>query len=154
MIGGRSPRPAPAAASALEDSIVELRSVHRRQSEIAEGLVLLRGPAIPELRAEVDSARRGLLGRHRAAFERARDDGGARTALEARLLEDHERFSSSFEQLDWLLGIVAGEPHGGNRQALGQYWRLVLEALERHLAEEERWLRERTTVPLPAPSVR
>lgn len=51
---------------------------------------------------------------------------------------DHRGFEISFEQLDWFLRIAEGDGHGGNRQALGQYGRLVAEAVRRHLADEGR----------------
>ncbi len=54
----------------------------------------------------------------------------------ARLRADHDLFRLSIEQLAWFLAIVREEDHGGHRQALGQYGRLVCEAMRRHLAEE------------------
>ncbi len=60
------------------------------------------------------------------------------TRIDARrgLAADHERFRTSVQQLWWFYAIVEREDHGGNRQALGQYGRLVCEALRRHRAEE------------------
>ncbi len=55
----------------------------------------------------------------------------------ARLGDDHERYRTSLEQLRWFLAVVQKEDHGGHRQALGQYARLVAESLRRHRAEEE-----------------
>lgn len=40
-------------------------------------------------------------------------------------------YTTAFEQLHWHLDILRADDHGGNRQALGQYWRLVLDALRR-----------------------
>jgi hypothetical protein len=53
-----------------------------------------------------------------------------------RLEREHLRFRESFRELRFLLTVVRNDNHGGNRQALGQYWRILLEALELHLAEE------------------
>lgn len=66
--------------------------------------------------------------------ERARSSGLA--ALRRTLRADHEQLAASVRELGWLLGIVERDDHGGNRQALGQYGRLVCEALRRHRAEE------------------
>ncbi len=52
------------------------------------------------------------------------------------LAREHAWFRTSLEQLRWFLGIVEQEDHGGHRQALGQYGRLLAEALRRHLADE------------------
>jgi len=43
---------------------------------------------------------------------------------------------TSIEQLWWFYRVVEGEDHGGHRQALGQYGRILAEALRRHRAEE------------------
>ena len=59
------------------------------------------------------------------------------TSVEVRLRSEHERFRVSVVQLGWFLGIVERDDHGGNRQALGQYGRLVVEALRRHRADEQ-----------------
>ena len=57
-------------------------------------------------------------------------------SLARRLEAEHERFRSSVEQLRGLLTVVEGDDHGGHRQALGQYGRILAEALRRHLADE------------------
>lgn len=48
------------------------------------------------------------------------------------LREEHRRFLGSLEVLDWLTEIVRRDDHGGNRQALGQYGKILAEALGRH----------------------
>ena len=53
-----------------------------------------------------------------------------------RLAAEHERFHASLEQLRVLLEVVVRDDHGGHRQALGQYGRIVVEALRSHLADE------------------
>ena len=52
------------------------------------------------------------------------------------LRREHAWFRTSLDQLRWFLGIVEQEDHGGHRQALGQYGRLLAEALRLHLADE------------------
>jgi len=55
----------------------------------------------------------------------------------ARTLEsEHARFLTSLEQLRWHFRIVEHDDHGGHRQALGQYIRVVAEALRRHREDE------------------
>lgn len=93
---------------------------------------------------ELDRAARELA----SAFERHRMrlDLWLATSMDAhpasrrraeRLLADHEQFGESILELRALREIVRRDGHGGNRQALGQYWRLVWEALARHVTEEE-----------------
>jgi len=66
---------------------------------------------------------------------------GALAPSRAVLRSDHARFSESLEQLEWFERIVEGEDHGGHRQALGQYGRVLAEALRRHRTEERAYLR-------------
>jgi len=58
------------------------------------------------------------------------------------LVSDHAWFLGSADQLGWFLSIVEQEDHGGHRQALGQYGRILAEAIRRHRAEERRYLAE------------
>jgi len=98
---------------------------------LSSRLVLLSGPALEELRSAIgalDRAVRLHVARGSAAAERRASGSAAEV--------EHERFLVSLDQLWWFYGIVAGDDHGGHRQALGQYGRLVTEALRRHLAEE------------------
>jgi hypothetical protein len=62
------------------------------------------------------------------------------------LQSDHERFETSLEQLWWFFRVVEKEDHGGHRQALGQYGRVLAEALSRHRAEERRLEPKRSTL--------
>jgi hypothetical protein len=65
------------------------------------------------------------------------------TARGARIvLSDHEWFETSLEQFEWFYRVVEEEDHGGHRQALGQYGRVLAEALRRHRGDEQ-WLGER-----------
>jgi len=52
------------------------------------------------------------------------------------LRSDHRWFESSLQELSGLLAVVEGEDHGGHRQALGQYGRLLAAALVRHRRDE------------------
>jgi hypothetical protein len=52
---------------------------------------------------------------------------------------DHVWFVTSLEQFGWFLRVVESEDQGGHRQALGQYGRILAEALRRH-RRDERWL--------------
>jgi hypothetical protein len=58
----------------------------------------------------------------------------------ALLRADHSWFAVSLEQLAWFFDIVEREDHGGHRQALGQYGRLLAESLRRHRATERAYL--------------
>jgi hypothetical protein len=103
------------------------------------GLVLLDEISLMEVREAVAAMANGIAA-HRLAhgpagtLERSRSADLA--SLRRILRSDHDRFDSSVQQLRWLLAIVERDDHGGNRQALGQYGRLVCEALRRHRVEE------------------
>jgi len=65
---------------------------------------------------------------------------GVEFARGVRLVQnDHVWFLTSLEQFTWFLRVVEGEDQGGHRQALGQYGRILAEALRRH-RRDERWL--------------
>jgi hypothetical protein len=111
---------------------------------VAEGLVLLEAPPVSELRCHLFEARRLLLVEHRREWDPwLTAHGGFRVpgAAAPRILQhEHDWFVGSIDQLEWFLRIVEEDQHGGNRQALGQYWRLLLEALDRHITDEQRYL--------------
>jgi len=65
-------------------------------------------------------------------------ESGEAAYLRLRISEDHRWFRTSVEQLQWFFAVVAREDHGGHRQALGQYGRLLTEALRRHRVDERR----------------
>ena len=46
---------------------------------------------------------------------------------------DYAKFAVSLEELNALLEIVRSDDHGGNRQALGQYGKILAEAWRHHL---------------------
>jgi hypothetical protein len=124
---------------ALAEGIDHLRALAAAQREVAERLVLLEEFSLPGLAASVAAMRVELLERHVPNWEPRLRAGALRNDARAGVLRrEHGIFAGSLGQLDWLLGIVAGEPHGGHRQALGQYWRIFLEALDRHLVDELR----------------
>ena len=69
-------------------------------------------------------------------LETAKGETGQRARV---ILNDHEWFSTSLEQFWWFFRVVEADDHGGHRQALGQYGRVIAEALRRH-SRDERWL--------------
>ncbi|MGI0155038.1 MAG: hypothetical protein ACREDE_02715 [Thermoplasmata archaeon] len=122
---------------------------------ISTSLVLLEEYALPEVRAAIRVFGRAVRD-HVHAFDPALAPAArapsALAGARATLRSDHARFSISLEQLDWFLGIVEHEDHGGHRQALGQYGRVVAEALRRHRAEERAYLGPATEGPDRAPA--
>ena len=54
------------------------------------------------------------------------------------IASDHSRFLSSIDQLWWFYRIVSSNDHGGHREALGQYGRLLTEAVQQHMSVEAR----------------
>ena len=109
-----------------------------RQAEIAHGLVLLSPTPLSDLERSVEDLADRMRSHVRETereWER-RSSREPRAAIRSRAKADHDRFVTSIEQLRWFLDIVRHDDHGGNRQALGQYWKVVLEALRRHIEEE------------------
>jgi len=92
--------------------------------------------------AAVDAAVRSH-GEEANAWVRPLQTAEEETAREAGvILNDHEWFSTSLEQFWWFFRVVEADDHGGHRQALGQYGRVLAEALRRH-RRDERWLEGR-----------
>ncbi len=109
---------------------------------VSTGLVLLEPYPLAEVRTVIARFHANVRAHSEAAEARltrrgARSDPGER-ALTELLRSDHRWFEVSFEQLEWFLRIAEENGHGGNRQALGQYGRLVSEAIRQHLADERR----------------
>ncbi|HUZ80420.1 MAG TPA: hypothetical protein VMV28_07390 [Thermoplasmata archaeon] len=107
---------------------------------LSYGLVLLEPYPLTEVRGAVDRFHQEVrLHSDRAESHLAhgplRTDPLGRTLTEL-VRADHRWFETSFDQLDWFLRIAEEDGHGGNRQALGQYGRLVADAVRRHLADE------------------
>lgn len=109
---------------------------------MSTGLVLLEPYPLPEVRQAI-AAFHGAVRTHstiaesRLSEELAPHDLASRSLL-AIVRSDHRWFEISFEQMDWFLRIAEGDGHGGNRQALGQYGRILAEAVRRHLSDERR----------------
>jgi hypothetical protein len=107
----------------LADDLVLLGEQDRRELELAENemvevLERHRSLTDPILRHLSPGTRVGSVGRET-------------------LLDEHERFAYSLQALHELIEVVRTDGHGGNRQALGQYWRLVWEALRVHGEDED-----------------
>jgi hypothetical protein len=104
------------------------------------GLVLLEPYSIEEIEDRVRSFS-GSLHRHLNASQRIRRTGspaGVSGTVERGTFEvDHARFLNSLRELSTLLDIVRRDGHGGNRQALGQYGKILAEAVRIHLLGED-----------------
>lgn len=105
---------------------------------VSSHLVLLEEYPLAEIRSACAEARRRLAEHIRAPLPPGPDRATAPAAFELylRLAADHRWFERSLEQLDWFLGIVEREDHGGHRQALGQYGRILAESVRRHRQAE------------------
>jgi hypothetical protein len=103
------------------------------------GLVLLEEYSLADIRAAVRAVESAVRA-HGAAAEpwvasiAVLNEETARWVRVVR--SDHVWFESSLEQFEWFLRVVEGEDHGGHRQALGQYGRVLGEALRRHRLDE------------------
>ncbi|MGA7923635.1 MAG: hypothetical protein WCA77_06635 [Thermoplasmata archaeon] len=117
----------------------ELRALVDEQSTLAEGLVRLAPYSRAEIASAIHRLRTVLLERHPYRDPRSpgKRSGLVDGRIARRLEGEHRIFVTSIEQLEWFFQIVQDEDHGGNRQALGQYWKLLLEALQRHLDDED-----------------
>ena len=126
-------------AAVRDDPDHVLDDAVERFDRFAHGLVHLEPMALSEVGATV---RRfvAIVDRHLgpAGVADARRDRGAPHGREraALLSREHDRFRVSLEQLTGLLGVVENDDHGGHRQALGQYGRLLVDALRTHRADE------------------
>ncbi len=109
----------------------------------SDGLVRIEPYRLDELKAMVRRVAE-VVAAHTREYDRrlgAAPPPGGRPATWALLRADHAWFSVSLEQLAWFFGIVENEDHGGHRQALGQYGRLLAEALRRHRDLEREYFR-------------
>lgn len=113
-----------------------------RFESMSTGLVLLEPYPLAEVRRRIGELQREVRAHSAAAEarldERARPDEPPGPSLVKLVRSDHRWFEMSFEQIDWFLQIAERDGHGGNRQALGQYGRLLAEAVRRHLEDERR----------------
>lgn len=132
----------PSPRSSMEGPAIQCNEIRRivdDQIHFAESLVRLASFSQEEISSEVRRLRDAVLDSHLDSNLTIRSEVRevpSRIIL-ARLESDHRIFPTSIEQLEWLLQIVRNDDHGGNRQALGQYWKLLLEALTRHLDDED-----------------
>ncbi len=113
---------------------------------LSRSLVLLDARPLAELRRQVLDFAASLEAHVRGSprgNDPTRDGVPASEAGAERLRDEHIRFLASVVELRGLLEVVVQEDHGGHRQALGQYGRLLVEALRRHRTEEH------GTVPVP-----
>jgi len=103
------------------------------------GLVLLEEYPLAEIRDAVTAVERAVRA-HRTSSEGwvtpllSADEETARGARV--VLSDHAWFETSREQFRWFLRVIEEADHGGHRQALGQYGRVLAEALHRHRQDE------------------
>lgn len=120
---------------------------------VSRNLVLLEAYSLPEVASWVDAVDRAVRD-HLSTYRELtpsrsvgrRDDDFA--TLRRTLEEDHARFRVSLDQLRWFFRVVEEDDHGGNRQALGQYGRVLAEALRRHRRDERAYF-GRTELPRP-----
>jgi hypothetical protein len=108
-------------------------------------LVLLEGFPLADLRNAIRAVESGVRGHRQSAdpwLRRLLEDAAETSRVARVVLHDHEWFDSSLEQFWWFFRVVEGENHGGHRQALGQYGRVLAESFRRH-RRDERWLQEK-----------
>ncbi len=111
--------------------------------QLSSNLVLLEEYPREDLRFAVGAVDRAVRAHVRDFGGREpirRSDVPAAAGARAALDSDHARFYVSLDQLAWSFGIVDREDHGGHRQALGQYGRVLTEALRRHRRDEQAYL--------------
>jgi hypothetical protein len=128
--------PDPAEAGAVTASLARVQRAASQLERHCEELVALGAIPLEEVRGAVDALEHELVVRHPGLVEGRlrvlRRLGPAAQRLE----RDHERFPEGFTEIRGLLDVAERDDHGGNRQAVGQYGRILLEAVLRHLSEE------------------
>ena len=141
---GSTPTRSTATTDAAVEALVHAWLVVRRQEALAEDLVRLEVFSLAVLREET-LALRGAVGEGHGSLMKlawnSPEPGVLDAKAAAQLESDHARYPTSLDQLEWSLAVVAREIHGGHRQALGQYWKILLESVVTHLTEESRLLR-------------
>jgi hypothetical protein len=124
-------------------SIEELDGLRTHCEDLADRLVRLEPVELPELRTLIRRLRSSLIDGHLPVWEaRLSGVGSGRSAVGLVLSKEHAIFPGSLDRYGWLFDIVEAEDHGGHRQALGQYGKLVAEALRLHLSDERELLEE------------
>jgi hypothetical protein len=125
-------------------SVRALGELLERQQGLADGLVLLQEFPLPRLAEGVREVEESLAQLHPRAVDPLLAEWAAAPVTGAvppeRLRFEHRTFCASAKQLRWFYEIVEREDQGGHRQALGQYWKLLLEALRHHLRDERQYL--------------
>ncbi len=120
---------------------------------LGDQLVLLEEYSLPDLRDAMETAARRIQ-RHidaSPAMAGWAEPDSPLTTVATLVRNDHRWFEVSLEELRGLVRVVEREDHGGHRQALGQYARLVAAALVRHRLDESEFGRLRR---LRSPGVR
>ena len=124
-------------------SIRTVSDLLARWSELPDDLVLSRtreDGRVERAARELAEALREHASRVDRLLALSSDDARIGSASAGRLRREHEVFATSVSELKGLIAVVHREGHDGNRQALGQYWRLLWEALRIHVEDEERGL--------------
>jgi len=107
-------------------------------------LVLLEEYPLPEVKSALDAVDRAVRAHRTEADRRLRslhDLSDESSRGRKVVLNDHEWFETSLEQFWWFYRVVEKEDHGGHRQALGQYGRVLGESLRRHRVDENALLK-------------
>jgi hypothetical protein len=108
---------------------------------ISDRLVLLEPYALRDVQGMIGRTQQVLTAHMQQEIPvPERSPAAADFELREVLASDHRWFLRSVEQLGWFLGIVVADDHGGHRQALGQYGRVLAEAVIRHRGDERRYL--------------
>lgn len=133
----------PHAAASVRATHADLVALLKTTEPIAERLVLLSALPVEEILSAADRVQSTLVAHTDRADAFLRSLRGQRLTGRVPpelLLHEHRIFPDSARQLRWFLDLVLRDDHGGNRQALGQYWKLLCEALAKHLEDEEAYL--------------
>jgi hypothetical protein len=104
---------------------------------VSQNLVLLEPYSLDDLRRAVAAVEAALDGHIAVPVPPT-----VETPRADELRADHLRYRVSLEELRGLLRVVENDDHGGHRQALGQYGRVLAESVRRHRASESSAPRE------------
>ncbi|MFZ1022820.1 MAG: hypothetical protein WAN87_01635 [Thermoplasmata archaeon] len=120
-------------------SDAELSRIIESFDRLSCRLVLLEPYSIEEVANGVRTLHRSVE-RHietsRGTREIEQGDSTPNSLRRRELADDHARFLTSLGELSALLGIIRRDDHGGNRQALGQYGKILSDALRIHVRAE------------------
>ncbi|MCI4319819.1 MAG: hypothetical protein L3J87_04090 [Thermoplasmata archaeon] len=136
--GPRAPESSKASlAETVGRSLGRVRAVAAALDRHSEELVALAPTPVHDVRRSVANLEAELLEAHPPLVARWLRESDLTGAEADRLASDHRWFPEGFAEIRGLLDVVERDDHGGNRQAVGQYGRILLEAIRRHLSEEE-----------------